>query len=430
MLEYFDTAQPTLTIGGLDAVTLAEKYGTPLYVYDAAIFQTKYKKLREVLPPSVEIFFAMKSNPSLAVVTLLSQLGAGVDIASLGELHTALRAGVPPQKIVFTGPAKTDDELDAAVRANIFAINVESERELERLERIARAYRRRVPVGLRVSVSFAPGERATIIGGASPQKFGIDLSRAPEAIRLARRLAHIGLIGIHIFNASQVLDAQALVANAAQIFRTVFELSRKTHLTLRYIDLGGGLGVPYAEGERELDIERFGRGLSRILARYHAKGLRVLIEPGRYLAAEAGVYLARVVDVKESRGVRFALVDGGVHHLLRPTWFPVGHPVRLANKLALPRSERYSIAGPLCTALDYLAKDILLPPVEVGDLIAIFNVGAYGWTESMPYFLSHPTPPEVFVLHGKDYLIRPRQDPTEYLANQRVPHTLTVTDSS
>lgn len=424
MLEYFDTTQPTLTIGGLSASTLADKYGTPLYVYDAAILETKYKKLREVLPPSVEIFFAMKSNPSLAVVTLLSKLGAGVDIASLGELHTALWAKVPPQKIIFTGPAKTDHELEASVRANIFAINVESERELERLDEIARAYGRRVPVGMRLNVDFAPDERATIIGGASPQKFGIDLSRAAEAIRLAQSLAHIELIGIHIFNASQVLDAQALIANAEQIFRTAFELSSKTNFSLRYIDLGGGLGVPYSEEERELDIKAFGRGLARMLVRYHATDLRVLIEPGRYLTAEAGVYLTRVIDVKESRGVHFVLVDGGVHHLLRPTWFSSGHPVRLANKFALPRSKRYSIAGPLCTALDYLAKDIMLPPVEINDLVAIFNVGAYGWTESMPYFLSHPTPPEVLILHGRDYLIRPRQTPEEYLANQRVPDAL------
>ncbi len=429
MLEYFDIERPTLNIGGLDATALAEKYSTPLYVYDAAIFETKYKKLKEALPSSAEIFFAMKSNPSWAVVTLLNNLGAGVDIASLGELHTALRVGVPPQKIIFTGPSKRDCELEAAVRANIFSINVESEGELERLDRIARAHHRRVPVGVRLNVAFAPDERTTIIGGASPQKFGIDIERAAEAVRLAQRLSHIELMGIHIFNASQVLDAQALANNAENIFRTAFELSSKTNCELRYIDLGGGLGVPYTEEDRELDIKTFGRRLSRIFARYHAKGLRadlrVLIEPGRYIAAEAGVYLTRIVDVKESRGVRYALVDGGVHHLLRPTWVSSGHPARLANKLNLSRSERYSIAGPLCTALDYLAKDIMLPPVEVGDVVAIFNVGAYGWTESMPYFLSHPTPPEVFVLHGRDYLIRPRQNPEEYLANQIVPDVLT-----
>jgi diaminopimelate decarboxylase len=429
MRNYFDLTQPTLTIGGLSAEALAAKYGTPLYVYDAEIFKIKYETLRRALPSSVEIFFAMKSNPSLAVVTLLSNLGAGVDIASLGELYTALRAGVPPHKILFTGPAKQDRELDAAVRADIFAINVESEGELERLNSIARARNKRFSAGMRLNAAFAPDERTTIIGGASPQKFGIDPSRALETIRLAQRLSHVKLVGIHIFNASQVLDAQAWLHNAEQTVRTAFELWRATNFDLHYVDLGGGLGVPYADGETELDVAALGSGLARILAQYTAKGLpeglRVLIEPGRYLTAEAGVYLTRVVDVKESRGVRYALVDGGVHHLLRPTLFATEHPVRIAQKLTRLAQERYSIAGPLCTALDYLAKDVMLPPVEVGNLVAIFNVGAYGWTESMPYFLSHPTPPEVLVLHGKDYLIRPRQTPEEYLANQIVPDVLT-----
>ncbi len=432
MRAYFDLRQPTLTIGGLSAEALAAKYDTPLYVYDAEIFKIKYETLRRALPSSVEIFFAMKSNPSLAVVTLLSTLGAGVDIASLGELHTALRAGVPPHKILFTGPAKQDRELDAAVRANILAINVESEGELERLNRIARAHNKRFPVGIRLNAAFAPDERTTIIGGASPQKFGIDPARAVEVIGLAQRLSHVEPVGIHIFNASQVLDAQAWLRNAEQTVHTALELWRATNFELRYVDLGGGLGVPYTDEEPELDVTALGSGLSRILAQYTAQGLpkdlRVLIEPGRYLTAEAGVYLTRVVDVKESRGVRYALVDGGVHHLLRPTWFATGHPVRIAQKLNHPPQARYSIAGPLCTALDYLAKDVMLPSVEVGDIIAIFNVGAYGWTESMPYFLSHPTPPEVLVLHRRDYLIRPRQTPEEYLANQIVPDVLTQKD--
>jgi diaminopimelate decarboxylase len=429
MRHYFDLTQPTLTIGGLSAEALVAKYGTSLYVYDAEIFKIKYETLRQALPDSVEIFFAMKSNPSLAVVTLLSNLGAGVDIASLGELYTALRAGVPPHKIIFTGPAKQDCELDAAVRANIFAINVESEGELERLNRIARAHNKHFSIGVRLNAAFAPDERTTIIGGASPQKFGIDRACAVGVIRLAQRLSHVEPVGIHIFNASQILDAHAWLRNAEQTVRTAFELWRATDFELCYVDLGGGLGVPYTEEEPELDVTVLGGGLARILAQYAAKGLpedlRVLIEPGRYLAAEAGVYLTRVVDVKESRGVRYALVDGGVHHLLRPTWFPTGHPVRIAQKLTRPPHARYSIAGPLCTALDYLAKDVMLPPVEVGDLVAIFNVGAYGWTESMPYFLSHPTPPEILVLRRRDYLIRPRQTPEEYLANQIVPDVLT-----
>lgn len=428
MLEYFDLSHPTLKIGDLDATALAEKHGTPLYVYDATIFATKYKKLREVLPSRVEIFFAMKSNPSLAVVNLFRSLGAGVDIASLGELQTALKASVSSQKIVFTGPSKTDKELEAAVRTEIFSINVESERELERIHNIARRLDKRVRVGLRLNVPFAPKEQSAIIGGAAPQKFGIDSARAREAVRLAQSLKNLELIGIHIFNASNVLDAAALVNNAENIFRTAFTLSQEAGFELRYIDMGGGLGVPYSEAERELDVEVFRHGLAQLLTYYAIRNdLRVLIEPGRYLTAEAGVYLTRVIDVKESRSVHYVLVDGGVHHLLRPTWFPQGHPTRVANKLNQRRAKKYSIAGPLCTALDYLAQDVALPSVDVGDLMAIFNVGAYGFTESMPYFLSHPTPAEVMVLQGQDHLIRPRQTAEQYLASQVVPSSLNPT---
>jgi diaminopimelate decarboxylase len=428
MLEYFDLTQSILHIGQRDALALAKAHGTPLYVYDAAIFEAKYKKLRQALPAQVDIFFAIKSNPSLAVVNLFRSLGAGVDLASLGELYTALKAGVTPQKIVFTGPSKTEGEIEAAIKSNIFAINAESERELERIDRIARAYGKKFPIGLRLNVGFAPKERTTVIGGTAPQKFGIDVVRALEALKLAKGLRNVELIGIHIFNASQVLDAKAMINNAENIFATAFELSQKANVDLKYIDMGGGLGIPYTEEERELDVTLFGKGLAEILARYTAKGLpknlRVLLEPGRYLTAEAGVYLTRVIDIKESRGQHFVLVDGGVHHLLRPTWFPTGHPVRVVNKFNQEARMTYSIGGPLCTALDYLAKNVMLPPLEVGDLLAVFDVGAYGFTESMPYFLSHATPAEVMMLSSKDYLIRPRLTPEEYLQSQSVPDPL------
>ncbi len=428
MQNYFDLSQPDLRIENLKAQELAERYGTPLYLYSAAIFAQKYKKLRAALPAPIEIFFAMKSNPSLAIVNLFRRLGAGADIASLGELQTALKAALPPQKIVFSGPGKSERELEAALRAEIFSINAESERELERIQRIAQQLNKRVRVGLRLNVPFAPGEQTAIIGGAAPHKFGIDLARAPQAVRLAQSLKNLELSGIHIFNASNVLDAAALVANAERIFATALGLARETGFALGYIDLGGGLGIPYSESESELDVAALGRGLSQILKAYTEKGLcaatRILVEPGRYLTAEAGVYLTRVLDLKETRGVRFIIVDGGVHHLLRPTWFSQAHPVRVANKLNRPRTERYSIAGPLCTALDYLAKDVKLPAVEVGDLLTIFAVGAYGFTESMPYFLSHPTPAEVLIWEGKDYEIRRRQSPEEYWAHQSVPDGL------
>ncbi len=414
----------------MDLQQLADKYGTPLYLYDGSLFVRQYQKLRAALPSQIEIFFAMKSNPNLAIVSVFRKLGAGADIASLGELQTALKAGIAPQKIVFSGPGKTDAELEAALKADIFSINVESEGELERLQKIAQRLHKRARVGLRLNVPFAPGEGAVIIGGAAPQKFGIDLVRAHEAVRLAQELSHLELIGIHIFNASNVLDAEALVKNAETILSTALTLARETGFALRYIDIGGGLGVPYSQSERELDVAAFGRGLAESISSLQME-TRILVEPGRYLTAEAGVYLTRVLDMKETRGVRFVIVDGGVHHLLRPVLVGQSHPVRAIYirrgeaRFAPLSAERWTIAGPLCTALDYLAKDVELPHLlEVGDLVVIEKMGAYGFTESMPYFLSHPTPAEVLIWKGRDYLIRRRQRPEELWAQQSVPEEL------
>ncbi|MCS7274485.1 MAG: diaminopimelate decarboxylase [Candidatus Bipolaricaulota bacterium] len=409
-----------------DLQRLADRYGTPLYVYDGSVLVRQYEKLRAALPQRVEIFFAMKSNPNLAIVALFRRLGAGVDIASVGELRAALRVGVAPQKIVFSGPGKTDAELEAAVAADIFAINVESEGELERVQRIAQRVGRRVRVGLRLNPPFAPGEGAVIIGGAVPQKFGIDLARARAAVALAQRLSHVELIGIHIFNASNVLDAEAWVKNAESIIETAVELARATGFALRYIDVGGGLGVPYREGERELDVSVLGEGLGRAVRELSAE-TRVLIEPGRYLTAEAGVYVTRVVEIKETRGERFVVVDGGVHHLLRPVLVGQSHPVRVLScggEGGVGVAGRCSIAGPLCTALDYLARGVELPVVRVGDLVVVERVGAYGFTESMPYFLSHPTPAEVLIWEGREHVIRRRQRPEELWAWQSVPEGL------
>lgn len=423
-MKYFDFKRP-LTVGGFPAVELVGRYGTPLYVYDGGIVEQKYRRLRDSLSATVDIFYALKSNSSLAMAVLLRRLGAGCEIASLGELETAERAGFDAKNIIFAGPGKRDDELAAAIRVGIYTLNVESINELKRVNAQAAAQGRVMPVELRVSTGFELEESVSIIGGTKPKKFGIDISEVDEACKAALSLEHIRLSGFHVFNASQVLNWELFAQNTEKVVEMAVSLARKFDFELRSLDIGGGLGTPYAPHEEELDVEKFGARFSALLKeRFGDRPPRVIIEPGRYLSCESGVFFVRVIDKKNVGGTEFLITDGGIHQLLRPALIGQNHFLINVTKQHEQGRHDYQVAGPLCTGLDFLARDIKLPFTEVGDLLAIFNAGAYGYTESMPFFLSHPIPPEVLVYQGKEALIRPRVEPREYLANQRVPDFL------
>lgn len=411
--------------GGLAPGELAERFGTPLYVYDLDVIDRQVAGLRAALPPRAELAYAVKSNPALAVVTHLGRLGLGADVASEGELATALRARIAPERIVMTGPGKRDDELVAAVAAGIRAITVESLGELARLESIARAAGRRPPIMLRAAVSEdARLERVRLVGDDGTGKFGMDASDLVDAARLAIRSPHLALVGLHAFGASNVLDAAALVAHVEAVGRQARVLGEVTGVPLRIIDAGGGLGIPYQPHEGPLDLVALRRGLDRVAAAWSADPLladaRLLLEPGRFLVGPAGAYLARVVDSKTVDGNAIVILDGGVHHVLRPALVGQEHRIR-AFGTADGRVVPVAVAGPLCSGLDVLAAAVVMPRPGIGDLVAVLDVGAYGFTESMPLFLSHPIPAEVVVRDGRAALIRPRQEPVDWLDRQLVP---------
>jgi diaminopimelate decarboxylase len=412
-------------LGGLAPEELAERFGTPLYVYDLAVIDRQVAALRAALPERGELAYAVKANPSLAVVAHLGRLGLGADVASAGELATALRAGIAPERIVMTGPGKRDIELASAVRVGIRAITVESLGELARLETIARAQDRRQPVMLRAAVSEAARlERVRLVGDDGAGKFGMDGAALLDAARLAARSPHLELLGLHAFGASNVLDAAALVAHVGATARAAAEVADAAGMPVRIVDAGGGLGIPYEPHEASLDLTRLARGLDEVTAAWRGDprlaGARLLLEPGRFLVGPAGAYLATVVDAKTVDGNAIAILDGGVHHLLRPALVGQEHRVRLLTP-SVRRPVPVTVAGPLCSGLDVLATGIALPPPAVGDLMAVLDVGAYGFTESMPLFLSHPIPAEVIVRDGQAGLARPRLDPGEWLDRQVVP---------
>jgi diaminopimelate decarboxylase len=407
---------------------LAERFGTPLYVYDLDVVTRQVDALRAVLPPSFELAYAVKANPALGVVTHLASLGLGADVASGGELTTALRAGVAPDRIVMTGPGKRDEELRAAVRAGIRAITVESPLELRRLEAIAATEGRRVTILLRGPVSTqARLERVRLVGDDGAGKFGMGADDLLGCAAQAARSRHLDLLGLHLFGASNVLDAGALADHAALTMAAARELARACGVALRLVDIGGGLGIPYAAHEESLDLAGLGRRLSALARKWAADpvtaGARVLLEPGRFFVGPAGAYVARVVDRKRLDGREVVILDGGIHHVLRPALVGQEHRVRRLGAAgeAIGRFVPVTVAGPLCSGLDVLATEVVLAAPEPGDLVAVLDVGAYGFSEAMPFFLSHPIPAEVAVRGGRAALLRPRLEPDAWLAWQSAP---------
>lgn len=417
-------------LAGLTPDELADRFGTPLYVYDLDVIDGQVAALQAVLPPVADLAYAVKANPALAVVAHLGRLGLGADVASGGELETVRRAGISPDRVVMTGPGKRDDELRAAVAAEIRAVTVESPGELARLEAIAAASGRRQPVLLRAAVSEGDRlERVRLVGDDGAGKFGMDPADLVTSARRAADSAHLELLGLHAFGASNVLDAGGLVGHVAATVRMACRLARATGIALRLVDAGGGLGIPYEPHQESLDLVRLGAGLAEITAGWANDPIlsdaRLLLEPGRFLVGPAGAYMARVVDRKTVEGSIVVILDGGVHHVLRPALVGQEHRIRSLSARAETagngRVVPVTVAGPLCSGLDVFSQAAVMSPPEVGELIAILDVGAYGFTESMPLFLSHPIPAEVAVRGGRAALIRPRVEPRRWLDDQIAP---------
>lgn len=412
---------------GFDPDELAASVGTPYFVYDLDVIERTVAALRAILPARFDLAYAVKANPALAVVAHLGSLGLGADVASGGELELVRRAGIAPADIVFTGPGKRDDELAAAVEAGVRAITVESPGELARLEEIARRGQRRAPILLRLAVGAdAPSEDHRIVGDTGLGKFGMDGPSLASAARQAASSPHLELLGIHAFGASNVLDAAALADHAAATMATARRVARTVGVPLRVMDVGGGLGIPYDGMTPPLDLVALGRHFADLDRAWSADPTtattRVLLEPGRFLVARAGAFVTRVVDRKRSGNSTVVIVDGGIHHLLRPALVGQEHRVvALSPPRPAGRLERVTVAGPLCSGLDVLARAIPMVAPEVGDLLAVLDVGAYGFTESMPLFLSHPTPAEVAIRGGRAALIRPRREPSAWLGEQLLP---------
>jgi diaminopimelate decarboxylase len=413
------------TVAGLDPEALVRDHGSPLYVYDLDVVAARVTALREALPTGVEVAYAVKANPGPAILRLLASLGLGADIASGGELAAVTRAGFDLRRVVMTGPGKTDAELAAAIRGGVRAITIESLEEIDVLVDMASLAGPHQGLLLRLAAD-STGRRTEvtpIISGAGAAKFGLlpdEVDVAIDRLRLAGAIGAPGspyeLLGLHAFGASNVLDADRLAEHVRWLAGAAERVAGRHGVRWRLLDAGGGLGIPYAEHQEPLDIQRLGRAIATEMATWSDRpgldGARLLLEPGRFLVGPAGVYLMRVVRTKERDGRTMAVTDGGIHHVLRPAL--VGDPHRIVGVGEAAGRDRLvpaSVVGPLCTGLDQLAAAVDLPSPRTGDLLAVLDVGAYGFTESMPLFLSHPIPAEVVVSRGVARVARLRQEP-------------------
>lgn len=406
-MDYRNTSAKDLHLGGVPLALLAERVGqTPFYAYDRALVAARIAAVRQALPPGVRLHYALKANPMPALVGFMRPLVDGMDVASVGELKLALDAGTPAQSIGFAGPGKRDAELRQAVAAGVL-LQVESVRELRLLAEASQALGLPARVALRINPDFAlRGAGMHMGGGAKP--FGIDAEQVPALLRDWAGRAGDGLAfeGFHVFPGSQNLRAGVIAESLQRSLELVLRLAADATAPVRQVNLGGGWGIAYAPGDKALDLAPISDALARVQAQLlrAQPSAHLVVELGRYLVGEAGIYVARVIDRKVSRGQVFLVVDGGMHHHLAASGnfgqvIRRNYPVAIAQHLPAPalECETVSIVGPLCTPLDLLADRVELPVAQPGDLVVIFQSGAYGATASPQVFLGHPACIEVLV---------------------------------
>jgi diaminopimelate decarboxylase len=401
-LSNFSCNENNLSIGGCTFKQIAEEHTTPIYIYSTDIIKAKCKMLREILPEEIKIYYAVKANPNLEVIRLMGDLYDGFDVASKGEAERVIEAGISAAKISFAGPGKTISEISYAIENQIGSLSIENQQEYLLIRDICRKLNKKIDVFIRVNPDFELSHAGMKMGGA-PKQFGVDSEQVPSLISNIVEDKYVNYEGIHIYAGSQNLDSSELLSGFEKILEYANFLVEKTAVPIKYLNMGGGFGIPYFAHEKDLDLAAVGEGLNKLLKYYGPKlsGTKYITEFGRYLVGESGIYLARVLYKKISKGQTFVIINGGMHHHLaasgnfgqslvrRPM------PVTVANKQNSPL-EKVHVVGPLCTPLDTFGY-IDLPRVEEGDLIAVLNSGAYGYSASPQLFLSHKTPKEIMV---------------------------------
>jgi len=386
----------------VDIKTLVEKYNTPLYVYDFNNIQRRYEELKDAFAGKKSLVaYAVKSNSNLTVIRHLAKLGAGADCVSIGEVRRALKSGINKYKIIFSGVGKKDDEIREALQEDILLINLESEAEMKRVEMIAKELDVEARISIRVNPNVDPKTHPYISTGLHENKFGVSLDMAKRMYIYAKKSPHLNPIGVHFHIGSQLTEL-APIAEAAQIVADLVRSLAAIDIEIKFFDVGGGLGVVY-DDEITIKTHEYAAVITKAL-----KGLDLTIinEPGRYMMANSGIFLTRVLYEKQNGEKRFVIVDGAMNDLLRPSLYNAYHKIEAVQKEGEPSPA--DVVGPVCESGDFLGKDVPLPPLEHNDILVVHSAGAYGFTMSSNYN-TRGRAAEVAIMDGKDYLIRERE---------------------
>jgi len=401
-LRQFPAVDGCLQIGGVSLTRLADRVGsTPFFAYDRQLLSEQITELRRHLPSAIHLHYAIKANPMPAVVQHLNGLVDGFDVASALEMMTALDTGMSPERISFAGPGKTRAELDQAIAAGV-VLHLESETEMRTVAELAEQQGIRPRVAIRVNPDFELKASGMRMGGGA-QQFGVDAERVPQMLGELDKL-DLDFVGFHIFAGSQNLNADILLSTQEKIIDLGISLAQHAPAPVTHLNIGGGFGIPYFPKDVPLDLARVGDHLATQMPRLEAElpEARVIVELGRYIVGECGIYVSWIVDRKESRGQVFLITDGGLNHQLAASGnfgqvIRRNYPVAIGNRMDQRSTDVVNVVGCLCTPLDLLADKVELPRADIGDLVVVFQSGAYGLTASPTAFLSHPAPSEVLV---------------------------------
>ena len=418
-MNHFEYRGGRLHAEDVDLAMLAEEVGTPFYCYSSATLERHYRVFSGAFPKGTLVAYSVKANGNLAVLKTLARLGAGADVVSGGELKKALAAGIPAERIVYSGVGKTAREMRLALEAGIYQFNVESEPELEALNTEALALGLSAPISFRVNPDVDAGTHAKITTGTAETKFGIPWQCARTVYARAGAMKGIEVVGVDVHIGSQITDLQPFAAAFARVATLVTELRADGHAIAR-VDLGGGLGVPYArDNAPPPDPAAYGAVIAKVTGGLNAQ---LILEPGRLIAANAGILVSRVIYVKEGEAKRFLIIDAGMNDLIRPAMYDARHEI-VAVEGPGSAGERYDVVGPVCETSDCFARDCALPAMKSGDLVAILSAGAYGRVMASAYN-ARPPAPEVLVKGGHWSIVRPRMSEDALVELDRLPSWL------
>jgi diaminopimelate decarboxylase len=415
-MNHFHYQHGRLFAEDVDLTKIADEIGTPFYVYSNATLERHYRAIEAALPKDTLIAYSVKANGNLAVLKTLANLGAGADVVSGGELKKALIAGIPANKIVFSGVGKTSAEMNLALEAGIHQFNVESEPELVALNDVARSLNKRATITFRVNPDVDARTHAKITTGTAEAKFGIPWSRAWAAFEHAEKMEFIDVVGIDMHIGSQITELGPFEAAIGRIIDLLKRLRADDHELTR-LDIGGGLGVPYAHEKNLPTPEQYGALVTRLTKDL---GVSLIAEPGRLIAANAGALVSRVIYVKDGETRRFAVLDAGMNDLIRPALYDAHHEILSVKENTSGPAARYDVVGPVCESSDLFARDYLMPPLASGDLVAIMTAGAYGAVMASAYNARTPAA-EVLVKGDAWSVVRPKLDDDALIRQDRLP---------